>query len=189
MQKLTRQDLYDPARYAQLRPGLRARAMEHKRHRRLPLGPCLVLHFENRLTVQYQIQELVRVAHMTEPAGLDEELATYNPLIPDGTNWKATLMIECEHAWWRHRGIANGIWIGVEGSRRLYAVADEDLGPAASDEGLVHFLRFELTGPLRSRVLAGAGLSIGVDHADYRYRVAPLPADLHEALIEDLVQP
>ncbi|BAU47440.1 hypothetical protein SVA_0861 [Sulfurifustis variabilis] len=189
MQKLTSQDLYSPERYAQLRAGWRARAMAHKRHRRLQLGPCLVLQFEDRLTVQYQIQEMVRVERITAPEGLEEQLSTYNPLIPDGRNWKATLLIECDHAWWVHRGIAGRVWVAVGNRGRAYAVADEDLGAAGSDDGPVHFLRFELTATMRAGALHGAPFSAGVDHESCRCRVAPLPHALVRALRADLLRP
>ncbi|MGP8034654.1 MAG: DUF3501 family protein [Steroidobacteraceae bacterium] len=179
--------------YARERPAFRERVLAHKRLRQLPVGPNVTWCFEDRLTVQYQIQEMLRVERIFEPAGVADELAAYNPLIPDGSNWKVTLLIEFAQPEERRRALAQlkGIearcWVQVAASERVYPVADEDL-PRENEEktSAVHFLRFEL-GPERVAALrAGAQLAAGIDHEHYRHSVEPLPAAVRNALLADL---
>jgi Protein of unknown function (DUF3501) len=193
MEKLTRGDLYSLEQYAELRPEFRARVMAHKKDRKLPIGPVATLYFEDRLTVQYQIQEMLRVERIFEAAGIEEELAAYNPLIPDGANWKATLMIEEPDVDKRRKllaglvGIEDRVWVTVEGLERVYAVADEDLDRDTEEKtSSVHFLRFEISPAMVRDVKAGAVLSFGIDHSNYIHRVEPVTENVRAALLADL---
>jgi Protein of unknown function (DUF3501) len=186
-------DLLPLEQYARERPAFRERVLAHKRVRQLPVGPNVTWLFEDRLTVQYQIQEMLRVERIFEPAAIADELAAYNPLIPDGSNWKVTLLIEFAQPEERRRALAQlkGIearcWVQVAGSERLYPIADEDLARENEEKtSAVHFLRFEL-GPERVAALrAGAALAAGIDHEHYRYSVEPLPPAVRTALLADL---
>lgn len=192
MNKLTVDDLYSLEAYAKLRPEFRARVMDHKQHRRLQLGENITLIFEDRLTMQYQIQEMLRAERIFEEAGIIDELNAYNALIPDGSNWKATMMIEYEddgerrEALQRLVGIEDQIWIRVEGEERVMAIADEDLERSTeSKTSSVHFLRFELPPNAISALKNGASLSAGVDHPNYTV-TANADEAMRESLIADL---
>ena len=194
MEKLTRSDLYSLEQYAEIRPEFRARVMAHKQNRKLPIGPVATLYFEDRLTVQYQIQEMLRVERIFEAAGIEEELAAYNPLIPDGANWKATLMIEEPDVDKRRQllaglvGIEDSVWVKVEGHERVYAAADEDLDRDTDEKtSSVHFLRFELSPAMVKEAKAGAAIGFGIDHASYRHLVEPVTENVRVALLADLV--
>lgn len=179
MEKLHRRDLMTLEAYAEARPRFRARIMAHKKDRRVAIGDHASLYFEDRLTIQYQVQEMLRAEKIFAAAAIDEELAVYNPLIPDGGNWKATFMLEYANREERLRrcrelvGIEDRVWVRVGDGERLFAIADEDL-PRATDEktSTVHFLRFELRAGERRAVAAGAPVRMGIDHADYRCEVA-----------------
>lgn len=193
MEKLARGDLYSLEQYAELRPDFRARVMAHKKNRKLTIGPVLTLYFEDRLTVQYQIQEMLRVERIFEAAGIEEELAAYNPLIPEGANWKATLMIEEPDVDKRRQllaglvGIEDRVWVMIDGHERVYAVADEDLDrDTAEKTSSVHFLRFEMNPAMIRDAKAGAALAFGVDHANYSHRVEPVTENIRTALLADL---
>ena len=193
MEKLTRGDLYSLEQYAELRPEFRARVMEHKKNRKLHIGPVATLYFEDRLTVQYQIQEMLRVERIFEAAGIEDELAAYNPLIPDGANWKATLMIEEPDVDKRREllarlvGIEGRVWVLVDGHERVYAVADEDLDRDTEEKtSSVHFLRFEMSPATIKDLKAGAALSFGIDHANYGQRMEPVTDNVRAALLADL---
>ena len=193
MDKLTRNDLYSLEQYAQQRPGFRARVIAHKKNRKLPVGPVATLYFEDRLTVQYQIQEMLRVERIFEAAGIEEELAAYNPLIPDGDNWKATLMIEEPDVGKRHQllarliGIEDRVWVMVDGHETIYAVTDEDLDRDTEEKtSAVHFLRFDLSPAMIRDAKAGATVSIGIDHENYTHRVVPITENVCAALLADL---
>lgn len=178
MEKLHRRDLMTLEAYAEARPRFRARIMAHKKNRRVAIGDHASLYFEDRLTIQYQVQEMLRAEKIFAAAAIDEELAVYNPLIPDGGNWKATFMLEYPNREERLRrcrelvGIEDRVWVRVGDGERLFAIADEDL-PRATDEktSTVHFLRFELRVGERMAVAAGAPVRMGIDHADYRCEV------------------
>jgi hypothetical protein len=193
MNKLTPEDLYPLEAYARLRPEFRERVIEHKAHRRLALGEHITLSFEDRLTMHYQVQEMLRAERIFEPADIHAELDAYNPLIPDGTNWKATLLIEYPNeeerrvALARLRGVEDRVWIQVGTLQPVYAIADEDMERANDTKtSAVHFLRFELP-PLAIQALhAGAGVSAGVDHPEITVRVAAIPEVLRESLVADL---
>ena len=193
MDKLTREDLYSLEQYAEIRPEFRARVIAHKKDRNVPVGPQATVYFEDRLTIQYQIQEMLRVERIFEATGIEEELAAYNTLIPDGANWKATFMLE-EPAIDRRRallaeliGIEDRVWVRVNGHEPVYAIADEDLERDTDEKtSSVHFLRFELGAEMVRDARAGAGLGIGVDHASYNHRVEPVPDNIRNALLADL---
>jgi hypothetical protein len=193
MDKLTPADLMSLERYARERSAFRTRLLDHKRDRKLAVGPHVTWSFEDRLTMQYQIQEMLRVERIFEPEGIQEELDAYNPLIPDGTNWKATLLIEFPDVAERQRqlaqliGLEDRCWVQVRGHDRVYAIADEDLERENAEKtSSVHFLRFELTAAMISALKNGASLSAGVDHDCYRHSVDPVPAPVRAALVADL---
>ena len=193
MQKLTAADLLTLERYARERTEFRTRVLEHKRHRQLAVGPNMTWCFEDRLTIQYQIQEMLRVERIFEPEGIAEELGAYNPLIPDGANWKATLLIEFPEVPERQRqlaqlkGVERRCWVEVLGLSAVYALADEDLERENEQKtSAVHFLRFELTSAMIGALRAGAPLAAGVDHAHYSHRVSPVPEAVRAALLADL---
>jgi hypothetical protein len=191
--KLAAADLMGLEQYARERAAFRARVLEHKRARQLAVGPNATWSFEDRLTVQYQIQEMLRIERVFEPEGIAEELAAYNPLIPDGSNWKVTLLIEFADPEERRvqlallRGVETRCWVAVAGHARVFAIADEDL-PRENEEktSAVHFLRFELSSAMRAALRDGAQLAVGVDHEHYRYAVDPVPAQVRGALAADL---
>jgi len=193
MEKLTVEDLMSLERYARERPAFRARVLEHKRNRKLAVGPNVTWAFEDRLTMQYQVQEMLRAERIFEPEGIREELDAYNPLIPDGSNWKATLLIEFPDVDERQRqlaqliGLEDRCWVQVRGHDRVYAIADEDLERENAEKtSSVHFLRFELTPPMISALKSGAALAAGVDHDRYRHSVDPVPEPVKAALVADL---
>ena len=193
MNKLSVSDLLSLERYARERAAFRGRVLEHKRLRRVAVGPHASWCFEDRLTVQYQVQEMLRAERIFEPDGIAEELAAYNPLIPDGHNWKVTLLIEFADAEERRRqlavlkGIETRSWVRVESHERVHAIADEDLPREnAAKTSAVHFLRFELAAAMTASLHAGAALAIGIDHERYCYRVDPVPAAVRAALLADL---
>jgi len=193
MDKLTLEDLYPLETYARLRPEFRERVIEHKAHRRLGLGDHITLCFEDRLTMHYQVQEMLRAERIFEPADIRAELDAYNPLIPDGTNWKATLLIEYPGederrvALGRLRGVEDRVWVQVGTLEPVYAIADEDMDRANDTKtSAVHFLRFELPIAAVQALRAGATVSAGVDHPEMTVRVAAIPELLRESLIADL---
>ena len=193
MNKLTRGDLLSLERYAAERPAFRARVVRHKRSRRLGIGPNATLHFEDRLTMQYQVQEILRTERIFEPAEIEAELEAYNPLIPDGSNWKATLMIEFDDederraALARLIGVEDRVFARVGDSAPLYAIPDEDLERANEEKtSAVHFLRFELPPESAAAVRDGASLAFGIDHPEYAHPVAPAPVALCASLAADL---
>ena len=193
MKKLMPEDLYTLERYARERDRLRMRVMTHKRARRLALGDFVNLYFEDRLTMLYQVQEMLRAERIFEPDGIQEELDAYNPLIPDGSNWKATMMIEVpDPAERRDRlrelvGIENRVYVQVQGCERSFAIADEDLERSSADKtSSVHFLRFELTAAMTEALRAGAGLGAGVQHERYEHHVEAVDDELRHSLLADL---
>lgn len=193
MQKLTRSDLYSLEQYAEKRPEFRAQVMAHKKNRRVPIGNHATLYFEDRLTMQYQIQEMLRIERIFEPAGIEEELAAYNPLIPDGDNWKATFMIEYGDVAERQAALAklveieNKVWIQIGDTDRIWAIADEDLERTISDKtSAVHFLRFQLNAEQIAAVKANAEIGIGIDHVNYKFENKPVAENVCEALVSDI---
>ena len=193
MNKLAPRDLMSLEQYARERPAFRARVLAHKGERQLAVGPNATWCFEDRLTVQYQVQEMLRIERIFEPEGIADELGTYNPLIPDGSNWKVTLLIEFAQPAERVRalaqlkGIEDRCWVQVAGHARVLAIADEDLEREnAQKTSAVHFLRFELAAPMIASLRAGAALGVGIDHEHYRHQVPAVPAPLRETLLADL---
>jgi hypothetical protein len=190
--KLAIADLFKLEEYAERRPAFRREVLARKKRRTVHLGPNMTLLFEDRMLIQYQVQEMLRIERIFEKAGIQEELDAYNPLIPDGTNWKATCLIEYEDederrvALARLRGIERRIWVRVGGRDTIFAIADEDMERANEDKtSAVHFLRFELSEPQVAAAKSGAALSLGVDHPAYRHEVA-LADPLRESLAGDL---
>lgn len=193
MQKLSRQDLWSLEDYAQKRDAFRRRLMEHKRARNLQVGPHVRLLFEDRLTMQYQIQEMLRAERIFEAQGIQDELDTYNALIPDAGNLTATMMIEFENVAERQQalarlvGIEDRVWLQVAGFNRVFAIADEDMDRSTADKtSSVHFLRFELAASMVGAFKNGAALGAGIEHANYQYSVAAIPAELRASLMADL---
>jgi hypothetical protein len=193
MDKLTRNDLYSLEKYAEMRPAFRSQVMAHKKHRQVQIGPHARLVFEDRLTMQYQIQEMLRIERIFEAQGIEDELKAYNPLIPDGTNWKATFMVEYEDPAERRLalakliGIEGRIWIKVDDLEHIWAIADEDLERETTEKtSSVHFLRFDLTPAMSAAVKAGASISVGIDHPAYNYQVDPVDELTRDSLAQDL---
>ena len=193
MNKLMRSDLLSLEAYAEQRGNYRQRMLDHKQHRKVHLGPNATLYFEDRLTVQYQIQEMLRIEKIFEQSGIEEELAAYNPLIPDGQNLKATFMLEFAEP--AQRGIAlqqlvgieSLIWVQVEGFDKSYAIADEDLERSTDDKtSAVHFMRFEFSAQMIAalRNLA-APLAMGSDHDAYRHSLTAVAAGTRDSLLND----
>ena len=183
--------------YAKKRPGYRAEVMTHKKTRQVALGPNATLYFEDRITMQYQVQEILRIEKIFEAAAIDEELATYNPLIPDGANWKATFMIEYQDeaerrvALSRLIGIERSVWVRVgepdKGHDKIWAIANEDLQRETEDKtSAVHFLRFELSAAMVKSAQAGAAIHSGVEHRNYAHSTGPLSAVVAKSLVGDL---
>ena len=196
MNKLVPADLMSLEQYARERPAFRARVLAHKGERQLAVGPHATWCFEDRLTVQYQVQEMLRVERIFEPEGIRDELGAYNPLIPDGRNWKVTLLIEFAQPAERARalallkGIETRCWVRVAGHERVFAIADEDLERQNAEKtSAVHFLRFELSASMSSSLKAGAALAAGIDHPHYRHEVPVVPAPVRAALVADLDPP
>jgi len=193
MTKLSRKDLYSLEEYSEIRDEFRARVMEHKKNRRLDLGDNLVLLFEDRLVMHYQIQEMLKAEKIFEADGIQEELDAYNPLIPDGTNWKATMMIQYADVAERQQmlaklvGIENRVWLRIGDHDKVYPIADEDLERATDDKtSAVHFLRFELAPAMIADIHKGASISAGVDHENYSVTLDPIPENVAASLANDL---
>ena len=193
MQKINREDLLSLEKYAETRTDFRARVMQHKKNRRLAIGPNVALYFEDRLTIQYQIQEMLRIEKIFESAGIDEELNTYNPLIPDGRNWKATMMIEYSDAEERAKhlarlmGIEDEVWLCINGFELISPIADEDLERTTEEKtSAVHFLRFELTDDMAAALKQGASMQAGVEHSNYQHTLELVPGNIRESLLADL---
>jgi hypothetical protein len=189
---IARDSLLSLEAYARERKAFRARVMEHKKVRTLHIGGHVTLQFEDELLIRYQIQEMLRIERIFEDAGIQGELDAYNPLLPDGGNWKATMFIEYADVEERRRmlerlkGIERRTWVQVEGGERIYAIADEDLERETEEKtAAVHFVRFEVPPAAREALRRGARLTIGVDHPEYRVSVEPSP-EQRAALLADL---
>ena len=192
MNPLTRENLYSLEQYAEKRPDFRAQVIEHKKNRRVDVGPNLSLYFEDRLTVQYQVQEMLRIERIFEADSIEEELEAYNPLIPDGSNLKCTAMFEFTDVAERRRRLAelasveNHVWLQVDDLEKVYAIVNEDLERSTDEKtSAVHFMRFELTPKMKSALAEGDTLSFGVEHDLYRYQVR-LNEATRQALLADL---
>ena len=194
MNKLSPADLFSLERYARDRASIRTTVLEHKRDRQIAVGPNTTWLFEDRITVQYQVQEMLRAERVFEPEGIADELAAYNPLIPDGTNWKVTLLIEFPDVPERQRelaklkGVEDRCWVQVGGHERVFAIADEDLERENDEKtSAVHFLRFELTPAMIAGLRSGASLGLGVDHEHYRHTLTTVRDAVRTSLLADLV--
>jgi len=193
MKKLLASDLLSLERYSSERPDFRTRVIAHKRDRQLNVGPNTMWLFEDRLTVQYQVQEMLRTERIFEAEGIAEELSAYNPLIPDGSNWKVTFLIEYPDPEMRRvqleklRGVEDRCWVQVSGLDRVFAIADEDLERENEVKtSAVHFLRFELSDAMKVKLRGGAALSVGIDHPEYQHQISPAPDNVRASLIADL---
>lgn len=190
---LSRADLMSLEQYSAARKEFRARVLDHKKNRVVTVGPNSRWSFEDRLTIQYQVQEMLRVERIFEASGIEDELAAYNPLIPDGSNWKVTFLIEYPDVDERRlrlaglKGVEDRCWVEVAGFERVFAIADEDLDRENEEKtSAVHFLRFELAPPMAAAAKAGAAIAIGIDHDQYRHEVRPLPPSVRDSLAADL---
>ena len=193
MQKLSRDSLMTLEAYARARKEFRAKVIAHKKARTVHLGEHVTLIFEDALTIQYQVQEMLRIEKIFEDAGIQEEIDAYNPLIPDGRNFKATMMIEYvdenerRAALARLKGVEERTWVRVEGCAPVYAVADEDLERENEEKtSSVHFLRFELSEEMAGALKYGVALAMGVDHPHYNATLDPVPAAVRASLTGDL---
>ncbi|HSS70537.1 MAG TPA: DUF3501 family protein [Casimicrobiaceae bacterium] len=191
--RITRNSLLTLEGYARAREEFRTRVLAHKKPRTVHLGEHVTLLFEDELTIRYQVQEMLRIEKTFEDAGIQDELDAYNPLIPDGENWKATMLVEYEEVDERRRmlgrlkGIEDRVWVQIEGHPRVYAIADEDLERENEEKtSSVHFLRFELKPPMIAALRKGAALSIGVDHPEYTATLRTVPESTRAALLADL---
>ncbi len=193
MNKLSRDSLWSLEQYAEARPEFRQRVMAHKINRRQPVGPHATLYFEDFMTMQYQVQEMLRAERIFEAEEIEGEIDAYNPLIPDGRNWKATFMLEYTDEDERRsalaelRGIENRVWMEVQGCEKVWGIADEDLERENEDKtSSVHFMRFELSPEMVQAVKSGAAVSIGIEHEKYCHQVEPIAENVRASLAEDL---
>jgi Protein of unknown function (DUF3501) len=191
MPKITVDSLMTLESYAKARKEFRARVIAHKKQRTVHLGDNVTLIFEDELTVRYQVQEMLRVERIFEEAGIRGEIEAYNPLIPDGDNWKATMLIEYPDERERHamlarlKGIEDRAWVQIAGNDRVYAIADEDLDRENEEKtSSVHFLRFEISAVMKRALTADAGLAIGIDHPVYTAQLE-IPAVIRNSLTQD----
>jgi hypothetical protein len=192
MQQITRDDLMSLEQYAEKRGEFRQQVLEHKKHRQIALGPNATLYFEDRLTLLYQIQEMLRIEKVFEADGIREELDAYNPLVPDGRNFKATFMIEYPDPEVRAAqlaklvGIEDLVWMQVGGHDKIWAIADEDLERSTAEKtSAVHFLRFDISDEMARELRSGADWKVGVQHATYTYEVA-IEGESRASLLNDL---
>lgn len=193
MPKIQRDSLWSLEEYARRRQAFRAEVMAHKKQRTVRIGEHVTLIFEDELTVRYQIQEMLRIERTFEESGIQDELDVYNPLIPDGSNLKATMMIEFADEAVRKveltrlRGVQDKVYVEVTGHKRVFAIADEDLDRQNEEKtSSVHFLRFELTPPMIADLRGAApALSMGVDHPHYTFRVDAVAPEVLAALVRD----
>lgn len=193
MDKLDRADLFSLEQYAEKRPDFRSQVLAHKKSRKVMIGEHLTLYFEDRLTMQYQIQEMLRIEKIFEADAIQEELDAYNPLIPDGMNFKATIMVEFDdveerkQALTRLVGIEDKIWVQVEGHDKVYAISDEDLErDDESKTSAVHFSRFELSQQMVDDLKSGRTMAMGCDHENYHQAIDPVDDATRKSLVGDL---
>lgn len=191
--KIARETLMSLEAYAKARPEFRTKAIAHKRLRTVHLGQHVTLLFEDEITIRYQIQEILRAEKQFEEAGIQDEIDAYGPLIPDGRNFKATMLIEYTDeaerkiALTQLKGIEDKTYIQVEGSKKVYAIADEDLErETVTKTSAVHFLRFELSEEMAAALKYGVSLAMGVDHPNYAVKVDALGNETRSALVKDL---
>ncbi len=190
---IERDSLLSLEAYARQRAQFRAEVIAHKKLRTLAVGPHVTLLFEDELTIRYQVQEMLRIERIFEEAGIDDELEAYNPLVPDGQNWKATMLIEFPDEAERHQwlgrliGVEDRVWVRVAGFEPVFAIADEDLEREnEAKTSSVHFLRFELGAGRVAALKSGAALAVGIDHPAYAAVVEPVPEPIRTSLCGDL---
>ena len=193
MKKLTREDLLSLEKYSEVRNDFRSEVIKHKKNRRLAIGPNATLYFEDNLIMHYQIQEMLRAERIFEANAINDELAVYNELIPDGNNWKATFMIEFADEGERRLalskmfGIEDKVWLKIDGFNEIYPFSDEDLERENENKtSAVHFLRFQLNHEMVGALKLGSQLSAGISHGAYQHTVNPIPDNIRESLISDL---
>ena len=193
MDKISRESLWSLEHYARIRNQFRAEVMAHKKVRRVALGENMMLIFENEKTIRYQIQEILRIEKTFEEEGIQDELDAYNPLIPDGRNFKCTMMLEYPDPEIRKvelrklKGVETKVFVQVEGREKVWAIADEDLERENDEKtSSVHFMRFELDEDMAAALKYGVALTIGVEHPAYSSKLDPVPADIRASLVKDL---
>ena len=193
MKKLDRNDLFSLEKYSEIRNDFRLNVINHKKNRRLPIGPNVTLYFEDYLIMHYQVQEMLRAERIFESGAISEELEVYNELIPDGDNWKATFMIEFPDEDERRLalkemlGIEDKVWLKIDGFNEIFPISDEDLERENKNKtSAVHFLRFQLNHEMIGALKLGSQLSAGVDHPAYSYVINPIPDNIRKSLILDL---
>ena len=193
MRKLNRSELWSLEEYSERRAAFRSQVMAHKKNRQVSLSEHARLYFEDEITIRYQIQEMLRIEKIFEARGIEEELAAYNPLIPDGSNWKATFMLEYDDPEEREQmvtrliGIEDKVWVQVEACARVYPIADEDLEREdGTRTSTVHFLRFELTQDMVAALQAGAGIRAGIEHSRMQIDGVELAGNVRDSLAADL---
>ena len=193
MKKLKRENLLSLEEYSQKRADFRANVLAHKKNRKIALGEHATLYFEDALTVQYQIQEMLRIEKIFEAEGINEELEAYNPLIPDGSNWKATFMIEYDDVAERQKvlatlvGVEDKVWVKVNGLDKVYAIANEDLERSTDEKtSAVHFMRFELTDEMCKAVKDNQPISMGIDYEGFNQLLDPVPEASRASLMNDI---
>jgi len=193
MTHISRESLMTLEAYAKARPEFRKKVIAHKKRRTVPLGEHVTLLFEDELTIRYQVQEMLRIERIFEEDGILHELGSYNPLIPDGRNFKATMLIEYTDEAARRaalaelKGVEQRVWLQVEGCSRVWPIADEDMERENDEKtSAVHFMRWELTEEMAAALKYGVSMSMGVDHPNYGAMLSPLPADTRNALAGDL---
>lgn len=179
--------------YAKARPAFRTQVIEHKKIRTVHLGNHVSLLFEDEMTMRYQVQEMLRIEKIFEEEGIQSELDAYNPMVPDGSNFKATMLIEYSNETERKAalakliGIEDRLFIQVEGQPRVYAIADEDLDRENDEKtSAVHFVRFELAQPMKDALKGGAQMMVGCDHPNYPAHIEELPQETLASLLKDL---
>ena len=193
MPQITAQSLMSLEAYAKARKDFRAKVIAHKKNRTVSLGEHVTLIFEDELTIRYQIQEMLRVERIFEEDGIRDELDAYNPLVPDGSNWKATMLIEYPDVDERHamlallKGVEDRVWVEVAGCDRVHAIADEDMERENNEKtSAVHFLRFDLTAAMVQALNGGSALAVGVDHPVYTAKIDIVQAAVRTSLLHDL---
>ena len=193
MPRISRDSLMSLEAYSKVRKEFRANIIAHKKNRTVHLGEHVMLQFEDEMTMRYQVQEMLRAERTFEEGGIQSELDAYNPLIPDGSNWKATMLIEYADVDQRQRelarliGVEDKVWVRIGDGPRVYAIADEDMERENDTKtSSVHFLRFELDAGTKQALRGGAPLAMGVDHPNYRAELVPVPSAVRESLLRDL---
>jgi len=192
-QQLTKDDLFSLEKYQEMRSDMRTKVMAHKKNRNLSIGPNVTMYFEDPVTIKYQIQEMLRAEKIFDTEGIQEELDTYNPLIPDGTNWKGTMMLEYVDVNERIEALANLIgidrktWVQVEGFDKVFAISNEDLERETEEKtSAIHFMRFELEDDMVEAAKQGTAINVGIDHENYNHTVSAVPENYRKALMNDL---